>query len=72
MTARRRRRAATPPANWWGDGPPPWERWPGASLRLDDRGGRYHFDAEAADQACDFFPMYLRHVKGDFAGLPTS
>ncbi|MCG3133818.1 MAG: hypothetical protein HMLKMBBP_01083 [Planctomycetes bacterium] len=70
MTARRRRRAAPPPADWWSDGPPPWERWPGASLRLDDCGGRYHFDAAAADQACDFFPLYLRHVKGDFAGQP--
>ena len=70
MTARRRRRPASPPANWWGEGPPPWERWPGASLRLDDRGGRFHFDAAAADQACDFFPAYLRHVKGDFAGQP--
>jgi phage terminase large subunit-like protein len=63
----RRKAVAT---NWWGDGPPPWERWPGASLRLDDAGGRYHFDAAAADQACDFFPTYLRHVKGDFAGQP--
>ncbi|MCG3136055.1 MAG: hypothetical protein HMLKMBBP_03852 [Planctomycetes bacterium] len=70
MTARRRRRPAPPPANWWGEGPPPWERWPGASLRLDEGGGRYHFDAAAADQACDFFPAYLRHVKGDFAGRP--
>lgn len=66
----RRRRAARPPSNWWGDGPPPWERWPGASLRLDDAGGRYRFDAAAADQACEFFPTYLRHVKGDFAGQP--
>jgi phage terminase large subunit-like protein len=49
---------------------PPWERWRGVSLRLDDRGGRYHFDAAAADQACDFFPTYLRHVKGEFAGRP--
>jgi phage terminase large subunit-like protein len=56
--------------NWWGDGPPPWERWPGASLRLDDADGRYRFDAAAADQACEFFPTYLRHVKGDFAGQP--
>jgi phage terminase large subunit-like protein len=70
MTARRRRRSTPPPANWWGDGPSPWERWPGASLRLDDCGGRYQFDAAAADQACDFFPAYLRHVKGDFAGRP--
>ena len=62
--------APAPPADWWGEGPPPWERWSGASLRLDDAGGRYHFDAAAADQACDFFPTYLRHVKGDFAGQP--
>ncbi|MCG3134589.1 MAG: hypothetical protein HMLKMBBP_01903 [Planctomycetes bacterium] len=70
MTARRRRRPSPPPANWWGEGPAPWERWPGASLRLDDAGGLYHFDAAAADQACDFFPTFLRHVKGDFAGRP--
>ncbi len=64
----RRRRVAS--SAWWGDGLPPWERWPGASLHLDDAGGKYWFDAEAADRACDFFPTYLRHVKAEFAGEP--
>ncbi len=68
MGSRRAPRAALPP--WWGEGPPPWERWPGTSLQLDDGDGRYWFDEEAADRACDFFPTYLRHVKGEFAGKP--
>jgi len=72
MSPRRRRAAPSRdvPTNWWGDGPPPCERWRGVSLRLDGRGGRYWFDEEAADKACDFFPTYLRHVKGEFAGRP--
>ena len=71
MTRRRRDAPSEPtPPNWWGEGLPPWERWPGTSLHLDDAGGRYWFDEEAADRACDFFPTYLRHVKGEFAGKP--
>ena len=30
--------------------------------------GRYYFDVEAADKACDFFPTFLRHHMGEFAG----
>lgn len=31
--------------------------------------GQY-FDAAAADRACEFFPLYLRHIEGSFAGSP--
>ncbi len=65
-----RRARGTASTGWWGEGAPPWKRWPGTSLELDDCDGRYWFDAEAADRACDFFPTYLRHVKGEFAGRP--
>lgn len=30
----------------------------------------YHFDANHAAIACDFFPLTLRHSIGDFAGMP--
>lgn len=30
----------------------------------------YYFDQEAADRAIDFFPLFLRHVKGPLAGQP--
>jgi len=30
----------------------------------------YYFDEEAACQAVDFFPIFLRHYQGDFAGEP--
>jgi phage terminase large subunit-like protein len=54
--------------NWWGDGPPPHERWPGVTIRVDDAGGRYRFDSALADRACSWFPRYCSHAKGAFAG----
>ena len=30
----------------------------------------YWFDEEAADRAVTFFPRFLRHVKGEWAGQP--
>ena len=55
---------------WWGEGPPPADRWPGVTIPIDDAGGRYRFDAERADRACDFFPRFCSHSKGEFAGKP--
>lgn len=71
-----------PPARWWwGDGVAPHEQWPGTTLplqvswssrtgRWESAGGRFYFDAAAADLACDFFPELLRHHIGEFAGRP--
>jgi phage terminase large subunit-like protein len=67
------------PAPWWGDGPPPHERWPGVTIKIpavwsaknkrwESPDGRYYFDAAAADKACDFFPTFLTHHIGEFAG----
>jgi phage terminase large subunit-like protein len=69
------------PAAWWGAGAPPHELWPGVSLtfhpvysaarsRWETDGGRFYFDAAAADRAVDFFPLYLRHHIGEYDGLP--
>lgn len=33
-------------------------------------GWEYYFDEEAAQHACDFFPLFLRHSKGEWAGQP--
>jgi phage terminase large subunit-like protein len=30
----------------------------------------YYFDDAAADRACEFFPRFLRHTKGEWAGQP--
>ena len=54
--------------NWWGDGPPPVERWPGVTIPLDTKGGRYTFDVAQADRVCDWFPKYCSHSKGAEAG----
>ena len=32
--------------------------------------GEFFFDKEAADRAVDFYPRFLRHIKGDWAGKP--
>jgi phage terminase large subunit-like protein len=32
--------------------------------------GPYYYDASLADRAVDFFPRFLRHVKGEWAGKP--
>lgn len=46
------------------------ERWPGVTIAIDDAGGRFWFDEQAAARAVDFFPTFLRHFKGEFAGRP--
>jgi phage terminase large subunit-like protein len=46
------------------------ERWPGVTIPLDDGGGRFWFDEAEAARAVDFFPRFLRHLKGEFAGQP--
>lgn len=60
--------SAEPAVAWWGIGPPPTERWPGVTIPIDDVGGKYRFDAKAADRVCDFFPRFCSHSKGAFAG----
>jgi phage terminase large subunit-like protein len=45
-------------------------RWPGVTIAIDDAGGRFWFDEKAAARAVDFFPTFLRHFKGEFAGQP--
>jgi phage terminase large subunit-like protein len=32
--------------------------------------GKYYFDLRVAKAVCDFFPKYLTHSKGEFAGKP--
>lgn len=81
---RNRTSSARPPRRpdpWWGAGDPPHELWPGVSLTFDpvwstannrwqtDQ-GRFYFDMEAADRAADFFPLYLSHHIGEYAGQP--
>jgi phage terminase large subunit-like protein len=78
--AKARARTARPPAKgWWGAGLPPWKRWPGVTIplpavwrhnRWKSADGRFFFDAEAAQRACDFFPTFLSHYRGDFAHQP--
>lgn len=64
---------------WWGEGQPPEELWPGVSLtykavwssqnrRWETHDGTYYFDAAAADMAVNFFPTFLKHHIGEFAG----
>lgn len=78
-----RRRRSKPPRvrGWWGDGPPPTERWPGVTIefpavwqakrhRWESPDGAYFYDQAEADRAVTFFPTYLRHHIGEFAGEP--
>src|SRR5690349_7620575 len=69
------------PAPWWGDGADPAKEWPGVGLDFDARwsttrhrwethAGKYFFDMELADRACQFFPGLLVHHIGEFAGQP--
>ena len=64
---------------WWGDGESPDVLWPGVTIpfhvewsrrraRWETHEGRYYFDMARADQACEFFPTFLRHHIGAFAG----
>lgn len=63
-----KKRAAVANGGWWGQGPPPDTRWPGVTIRVDDGGGRFRFDAAQADRVCQWFPRYCSHSKGVFAG----
>lgn len=67
------------PTPWWGRGRSPAERWPGVSLdfgaewstlrrRWETHDGRYYFDAAKAERAESFFPIFLQHHIGAFAG----
>jgi phage terminase large subunit-like protein len=69
------------PRVWWGSGLAPTVEWPGvtieipavwvaASRRWESPDGRYYFDRSAADKAVDFFPTFLQHHIGAFAGQP--
>lgn len=84
-TPPKKRTRRPPPASlaaWWGEGPPPVERWPGVSIdiaavwhtargRWESPDGRFYFDVATADRATNFFPMFLKHFKGnEFAGEP--
>ena len=74
-----RKAPAAPRGGWWGAGPPPAARWPGVTIDLPARwrrgrwespDGAYFYDPEEADRACEFFPAYLTHHIGEFAGRP--
>lgn len=78
---RARGRSGPPTRGWWGDGPAPAERWPGVTIsipakwhprreRWESPDGAFYFDTGAADLACEFFPRYLSHHIGEFAGRP--
>lgn len=78
----RRGRDRPPTIGWWGDGPAPWERWPGVSLQLDARwsaersrweslDGQYWFDAASAARPSAFMHRYLKLTKGSGAGKPV-
>jgi phage terminase large subunit-like protein len=69
------------PIPWWGRGPAPSDRWPGVTIpfnaswstlrrRWETHGGRYYFDPIKADRAESFFPLFLEHHIGSFAGQP--
>ncbi|HXG69675.1 MAG TPA: terminase large subunit [Gemmatimonadaceae bacterium] len=74
-------RKSKAPAPWWGGGLAPHIEFSGVTLeipavwspsagRWQSPDGRYYFDRAAADKACDFFPEFLRHHIGAFAGQP--
>lgn len=69
------------PKPWWGAGVAPHLEWPSVTIEIPARyaadrrrwespDGRYWFDRAAADAACDFFPTFLTHHIGQFAGQP--
>jgi phage terminase large subunit-like protein len=75
--ASRRKSPRPPTEGWWGDGPAPWQRWPGVTIRIEatwhpsrerweTTDGLYWFDQETAQKAVDFFPEMLKHHKGEF------
>ena len=73
-------RGKGPPSDgWWGNGPSPDLRWPGVTIPLDgvwtgerweSPCGRYFYDQTEADRAVEFFPAFLVHHIGEFAGKP--
>ena len=79
--SRRDRPPKSPAGGWWGRGPSPAQRWPGSTIdiparyvparhRWESPNGAYYFDQDEADRACEFFPEFLRHHIGAFAGQP--
>jgi phage terminase large subunit-like protein len=73
------KRSGPPTDGWWGNGDAPWIRWPGVTIplegvwtgeRWESPCGQFYFDQEAADKAVDFFPAFLKHHIGEFAGRP--
>ena len=78
-TKSRAKRTGPPTVGWWGDGVAPHARWPGATIampanwvesrkRWESPDGIYYFDAHEAARAVEFFPAFLRHHIGEFAG----
>jgi phage terminase large subunit-like protein len=72
-------RSGPPSDGWWGNGSAPWERWPGVTIALEgvwtgvrweSPDGRFYYDQEESDKALDFFPTFLSHHIGEFAGKP--
>jgi phage terminase large subunit-like protein len=74
-------RSGPPTDGWWGNGDAPWIRWPGVTIELhgewnaarerwESPCGRFYYDQAAADKAVDFFPAFLTHHIGEFAGRP--
>lgn len=66
---------------WWGTGPSPTERWPSATVdipavwsttrdRWESHDGKYFLDEDEGNRSCEFFPLYLKHHIGEFAGRP--
>lgn len=81
MARKPRRKKSQPTDGWWGDGPSPAERWPGVTIdipatwngrrkRWESPCGAYYFDPDRAQRPVDFFPAYLVHTKGQWAGKP--
>lgn len=96
MSARRQRRRPAPrtrsrtgssappePRPWWNGPRPPWEQWPGVSLKLDavwnpdvaggrweSRDGLWYFDPQSPDDVATFGREYLRLTKGSAAAQP--
>lgn len=68
-------------SHWWGKGDAPHERWADTTIAFDvtwssarsrweSHHGKYYFDTNEADRACDFFPQNLKHHIGEFVGQP--
>jgi phage terminase large subunit-like protein len=53
---------------WTADGVPAGA--PLSAAEAEAVGAKYWFDREAADVACDFFPVFCVHLEGELAGQP--